>query len=146
MSKMGTSMKRFGYVALTTEERDTFLREARQCVVCSHNADGTIHATPTWFLYDDKKILVPIHRESRKAKNIQRCPSITIMVEELMEGKGLRYVLMYGTAYLDTEDVMAKILNLNETKYNAGDMAKQYFTDSDYIVTFKPEHFVTSKW
>jgi len=143
---MGTSLERFDCVALTTEERDTFLREARKSVVCSHNADGTIHATPTWFIYVDKQILIPIHRESRKAKNIQRCPSITIMVEEYKEGEGIRYVLMYGTAYLNTEDVMTKIINLNETKYNAGDMAKRYFTDSDYVITFKPEHFVTFKW
>ena len=125
MSKIGTSMERFGCVALTTEERDAFLRDARKCVVCSPNADGTIHATPTWFIYVDKQILVPIHRESRKAKNIQRCPSITIMVEEYKEGEGIRYVLMYGRAYLDIEDVMAKIVSLNETKYNAGDMAKK---------------------
>jgi len=38
---------------LESGEIETLLKEARIARVCCHNEDGTIHATPTWFRYED---------------------------------------------------------------------------------------------
>jgi general stress protein 26 len=85
---------------LTNEEIEDLLVEAKVARLCSHNRDGTIHAAPVWYLYDDGKILIATPNESRKVRNVKRDRNVTVLID--VPGRG---VLVYGEADMDCGDV-----------------------------------------
>ena len=80
---MSIGILRWGGRQLESGEIKTLLEEARVARVCCHNEDGTIHATPTWFRYENGKITIPITSDSRKARNLKRNKNVTILVDEV---------------------------------------------------------------
>jgi len=138
---LSISLRRFGGRRLESGEIETLLEESKIARVCCHNEDGTIHATPTWFRYENGYIGIPIHRESRKARNIKRNKNVTILI-----GEGPIGVIIYGTAMLDDVDVIAKAASVNEkyqTKEDAKATVEELFKETDYILTVKTERMVS---
>jgi len=84
---------------LTREEIESFLKEARIARFCSHNDDGTIHAAPVWFKYDNGKIVILTPAGSCKARNVKRNKNVTILIDVTAPTRG---VLIYGTAEVRT--------------------------------------------
>ena len=140
---MSISLRRFGGRRLESGEIETLLEESKISRVCCHNEDGTIHATPVWFRYENGYIRMAIHRESRKARNIKRNKNVTILIEE--QGRALG-VIIYSTAMLDDVDVIDKAISINE-KYQSKEDAKatieKLFKETDYILTVKTERMVS---
>lgn len=64
--------------------------------------DNTPHATPVWFDDEDSDILVIIGRDSRKHKNIERNPNVTVTVRD--PANPYRYVMIRGEAIEITQD------------------------------------------
>jgi len=128
---------------LESGEIETLLKEARIARVCCHNEDGTIHATPTWFRYEDGIVRIPIMSDSRKASNIKRNKNVTILVDMVNPPRG---VMIYGTAVLDDVDVIAKAVSVNE-KYQSKEDAKvtidRFLKETDFILTVKIERLVS---
>ena len=128
---------------LESGEIETLLKEARIARVCCHNEDGTIHATPTWFRYEDGIVRIPIMSDSRKASNIKRNKNVTILVDMVNPPRG---VMLYGTAVLDDVDVIAKAVSVNE-KYQSKEDAKvtidRFLKETDFILTVKIERLVS---
>jgi len=128
---------------LESGEIETLLKEARIARVCCHNEDGTIHATPTWFRYEDGIVRIPIMSDSRKASNIKRNKNVTILVDMVNPPRG---VMLYGTAVLDDVDVIAKAISVNE-KYQSKEDAKvtidRFLKETDFILTVKIERLVS---
>lgn len=56
---------------LTHEEIETLLNEARTCIFCSLNKDGTIHAVPMRFTYDKGIIFMLTPEASKKVRNVK---------------------------------------------------------------------------
>jgi nitroimidazol reductase NimA-like FMN-containing flavoprotein (pyridoxamine 5'-phosphate oxidase superfamily) len=140
---MSIGIRRWDGRYLEKGEIEKLLEEAKIARVCCHNEDGTIHATPTWFKYEDGIVKIPIMSNSRKARNIKRNKNVTILVDQVKPPRG---AMIYGTAILDDTDVINKAIKVNE-KYQSKEDAKatieQYLKETDFILTVKPEHLVS---
>ncbi len=129
---------------LEREEAESLLQEPRIARFCCHNEDGTIHATPVWFKYENGKIIIVTPSRSRKARNVKRNKNVTILVDTV---EPIRGVMIYGTAELDDSDVLATAISIND-KYMPREGAKEYAEESvksglNRIMTVKPERMVT---
>jgi len=129
---------------LEREEIESFLQEAKIARFCCHNDDGTIHATPVWFKYENEKIMIVTPDISRKARNVKRNKNITILVDMVKPARG---AMIYGTAELDDSDVLLKAISICE-KYLPKERAKSYAEETfrsgvNLIITVKPERIVT---
>ncbi len=97
---------------LTEQEVDAFLSKAPVATLCTHNEDGTIHATPIWFKYDRGQILLGTQQDSRRVKNIRQNQNVTLLVDDRQPPyKG---IVIYGTAELDYDDVIPKRVAIYE--------------------------------
>lgn len=87
---------------MTEEEIDSLLKEPKVVArFCSHNADGTIHAAPVWFTYEDGKILIATPERSVKARNVRRDWNVTVLVD--VHGPPTRGVIAYGEAVIEDD-------------------------------------------
>jgi PPOX class probable F420-dependent enzyme len=65
------------------------------------SADGTIHVVPLWFLWDDPHVLAPTSGATRKVRNLERDPRVTIMIDDSRGGFDLRGLTLIGEASID---------------------------------------------
>jgi Pyridoxamine 5'-phosphate oxidase len=63
-----------------------------------------------WFLWDGEALLIPTSRRTRKARNLQRDPRATVMIDDSRGGLDLRGVTLVCEADLD-ESPAARELN-----------------------------------
>jgi hypothetical protein len=91
---------------LTQERLVAFLEEALWARLGTLNEDGTIHIVPVYFKYVDGQVLIATQDISRKIRNIKRNPTVTVLID--VTPWPFKGVLIYGTAELDYEDVVAK--------------------------------------
>ena len=134
---------------LTREQIDSFLKEAKTARFCSLNDDGTIHAAPVWFKYENGKIVILTPERSCKARNVKRNKNVTILIDMETPTRG---VLIYGTAEartLDNEfELEPTAISMCE-KYMAKEKAKRlafYFfpkVTSWVKITVKPKRMVS---
>lgn len=62
-------------------EIESLLNEAKIARFCSLNEDGTIHATPVWFRYENGKVVILTPNRNRKARNAKLNKNVTILIE-----------------------------------------------------------------
>ncbi len=92
--------------SLTDQEVVALLEEVTVARLATHNPDGTIHIVPMAFKYVDGAILLGTQAFTQKVRNVERDPNVTVLVDvEQMPAKG---ALIYGTASLDTADLVAE--------------------------------------
>lgn len=129
----------------TAEETEAFLAQPLIAKLATHNEDGTIHIAPLWFNYQDGDILFGTQEITQKVQNIKRDPRVTVLVDGV--DPVLQAVMIYGTAELDYDDVIAKRITLFEKYMPAEDAAG--FANSlaetwePVIIHVKPEQMVT---
>ena len=70
------------------------------------NADGTVHLTAVYFKYDNGDIIIGTQDVSRKVRNIKQNPNVTLLIDN--QAPPWKGVIVYGTAELEYEDVVAK--------------------------------------
>jgi PPOX class probable F420-dependent enzyme len=70
-----------------TDEQQAFLGERRYAVLATHDADGGIHLTPIWFVFEDGCFFFACSSDSRKAKNAARTPSASVVVDGREPGR-----------------------------------------------------------
>ena len=58
-----------------------FLRGRYIATLGTENADGTIHLTAVWYLFEDGSLFVATSSKSRKARNIAARPKASLMVD-----------------------------------------------------------------
>ena len=122
-------------------EIESLLRDARIARFCCLNRDGTIHATPVWYIYEDGEIVLLTPGRSRKARNVERDDRVTILVdEEKPRGRG---VMVYGRAELGRGDAMAVATRIAE-KYMPRERVEEFAAGAvergvDLIVRVTPE-------
>jgi len=90
---------------LTREQIESFLEEAKTARFCSLNNDGTIHAAPVWFKYENGKIVILTPAHSCKARNAKHNKNVSILIDVEEPTRG---VLIYGTT-----ELARWIMNLN---------------------------------
>ena len=70
---------------------------ARQvCVLATVNPNGSAHAMPMWYLYEDGEILFMVDADSQKAKNVRRNSQATVVVDR--REPPYYAVMVYGEA------------------------------------------------
>ena len=131
---------------LTREEIESFLKEAKIARFCSLNDDGTIHAAPVWFKYENGKIVILTPDHSCKARNVKRDKNVTILID--VAGQLTRGVLIYGIAELGNEsDLKPTGISICEkymSKEEAKDYAEVYFPKTKWLkITVKPERMAS---
>lgn len=118
-------MKQYPQVpGLPQPELEAFLAKPLMARLSTHNPDGTIHTVPIWYEYRDGDILMSSQTITRKVKNIQHDPQVTVLVDtDTMPYAG---VMIYGEATLDTEDAVTKRITIFERYFGDWDAAKDY--------------------
>jgi len=74
-----------------------FIEEQKIMRLATINRDGTPHLTPMWYVVLDDKIHFTTDRDSVKAKNIQRCNKVTVVIDTGIEFSTLRGIMLKGT-------------------------------------------------
>ena len=70
-----------------TDELRAFLRERRYAVLATHDADGGIHLTPIWFLFEDDRFFFASSSSSRKVRNVERNATASVVVDAREPGR-----------------------------------------------------------
>ena len=83
--------------ALSPEERDAFLTQARTCRVATISPAGP-HVSPLWFVWHAESIWLHSITSSRRFTDLQRDPRIAIVVDDGDSYEELRGVEITGTA------------------------------------------------
>lgn len=89
------AFKVWGGRHLTVSEQEVILEETKIARFCCLNDDGTIHATPVWFKYEDRTIVIITPDDSQKARNVKHNNNVTLLIDIDDPPQG---VLIYGTA------------------------------------------------
>jgi PPOX class probable F420-dependent enzyme len=113
------------------------------------NPDGTIHLVAMWFRWDGEAILIPTNRRTRKARNLERNPSATIMIDDSRGGFDLRGITIAGQAALVPAP---EALELNRTIHmryvtEAGlalEPVRRYLATDDVTIRVRPAK--VSRW
>ena len=91
---------------MSMQEAESFLREAKIARFCSLNEDGTIHAAPVWYKYENGEIIVATPPASRKARNVRRNKNVTILIDISEGGVGWpKGVIVYGRAQVTPDEM-----------------------------------------
>jgi nitroimidazol reductase NimA-like FMN-containing flavoprotein (pyridoxamine 5'-phosphate oxidase superfamily) len=109
---------------LTEGEIESVLKQARVARLCSQNKDGTIHAVPISYRYENRKITVLAPTRSRKAQNIKRNQNVTLLVDISKKDTWPKGVVIYGKAELSHSTL--KEATLLCEKYMPKAKAKSY--------------------
>ena len=100
--------------AMSEEELVPFFDKAQFARLGTINEDGSIHMAPIFFKYDHGQILMATQDPSRKVRNIRRNNHVSVLIDTTdVPFKG---ALIYGTAELDYEDVIAKRIAIFERR------------------------------
>jgi PPOX class probable F420-dependent enzyme len=84
--------------------------------LATENPDGSIHMVAVWFWFDGKHIFVTTSSRSRKARNLQSNPKVTLMVDA-RDPAASYGVTIAGTGQIITNDVARKTKEEIHRKY-----------------------------
>jgi PPOX class probable F420-dependent enzyme len=95
-------------IKLTEEEQRELIEGERIVAVASLGPRGWPHVMPLWYVPRDGEIWVWTYAKSQKAKNLERDPRATLMIEDGTEYNELRGVQIEAEAELirDTDRVV----------------------------------------
>lgn len=127
-------------------EIQSFLERPLLARFCSLNEDGSIHATPIYYLYEDGELLFGTQVRAHKIQNIRRDKHVTVLIDT--EEPVLQSVLVYGEAELDFEDVLEKRVRILERYYDDPAQARAFAERlskawETVIIHVRPEKMVT---
>jgi PPOX class probable F420-dependent enzyme len=95
-------------IKLTDEEQRELIEGERIVVVASHGPRGWPHVMPLWYVPRNGEIWIWTYAKSQKAKNLERDPRATLMIETGIEYSELRGVMIEAEAELirDTSEIV----------------------------------------
>jgi len=132
---------------MTTEETESLLKEAKIARFCSLNKDGTIHAVPVWYKYENGQIITATPIASRKARNVKRNKNVTVLIDISEGGVRPRCVILYGKAEMDYDNMFPAVVSALE-RYMPKDKTEGYarglFKLTKWVkITVKPERMAS---
>lgn len=65
-----------------TDPMRAFLAGQPFCTLATHNADGSAHVVPAWYLFEDGHFFLATWSGSRKARNVAARPLATVTVDD----------------------------------------------------------------
>ena len=129
---------------LTDEEIEIFLKEPILARICTFNEDGTIHAVPVWFKYENGQFITMSPEKGRRTKNIIKNHNVTLLIDS--SGTDAKGVIVYGTGKVSFEEWELEKRSMLE-KYISKDVNKRLSRLNDLTkwvkVTIKAERMTT---
>ncbi|MEU7910402.1 pyridoxamine 5'-phosphate oxidase family protein [Microbispora bryophytorum] len=107
-------------IAMSEEEIAELLRDARKLQLGTINPDGTPHLVTMFYGLDDGRVTFWTYAKSQKARNIERDPRVSCLVETGDEYARLRGVLVYGRARLIDDPAAVLEVGLGVTRRMTG--------------------------
>jgi PPOX class probable F420-dependent enzyme len=110
-------MSRRDQIALTAEERRSYVASARTIILTTHDPHGYPHPVAMWFVVDpDEAVWMSTYRKSQKTLNVRRNPKVALLVESGVTYETLKGVLIRGDAEAidDVEAVLGVIKRVHE--------------------------------
>ena len=84
--------------------------------LASHNPDGSVHLVAVWYWFDGTHIYIATSAATRKAKNLQSNPAVSLMIDS-RDVATSRGVSIKGTAQILTGDSSRKWNERVHSKY-----------------------------
>jgi PPOX class probable F420-dependent enzyme len=75
--------------------------------LATENPDGSIHMVAVWYWFDGTDVFVATSSRSRKARNLQSNPKVSLMIDA-REPAASYGITLAGTAQIVTDDVSRK--------------------------------------
>lgn len=102
-----------------------------------------------WFLWDGEAVLLPTSHATRKARNLERDPRATVMIDDSRGGFDLRGITIVGRAEIVREPTALELNRQIHRKYvtETGlglDPVRRYLSTDDVTVRLMPER--VSSW
>jgi PPOX class probable F420-dependent enzyme len=91
---------RRGQIKLTEDEQRELIDRERIVVISSLGPRGWPHVVPLWYVPRDGEIWIWTYAKSQKAKNLERDPRATLLIETGIEYQELRGVQIEAEAEL----------------------------------------------
>jgi PPOX class probable F420-dependent enzyme len=91
------AQRRGGRIAMTPQERDAYLAEARTCRVATVGADGAPHVSALWFVWDGSAIWLNSIVKSQRWVNLARDPRVSLLVDDGHDFSELHGVELIGS-------------------------------------------------
>lgn len=113
------------------------------------NEDGSIHLVGMWFLWDGEAVLFPTSGATRKARNLERDPRATVMIDDSRGGFDLRGITLTGRAEIVRgQDALAVNRDIH-LKYLTEEgreleLVDRYLATDDVTIRLVPER--ASSW
>ncbi len=95
-------------------ERERHLAATINAVVATIRRDGSIQASPNWYLWTGDAVLVSTTRSTAKVHNIRRDPRVTVCIDDAVSG---RYVSIAGTAEVIEDERVPELTQALIAKY-----------------------------
>ena len=115
-------MNRRAAIALTDDERRSYLAEAKTIILASLDREGYPHLVPMWFSVEaDGCVYMTTYGRSQKVVNLQRNRKAALLVESGESYEDLKGVLLRGTAeVIDDHELCVRVLTRIHEKHFAG--------------------------
>ena len=113
------------------------------------NGDGSIHVVAMWFLWDGAAILIPTNGATRKARNLERDPRATVMIDDSRGGFDLRGITVVGRAEIVVGAAAIQLNRRIHLKYVTEEgldlePVRTYLASDDVTIRLRPER--VSSW
>jgi PPOX class probable F420-dependent enzyme len=124
-------------------DREAFLRRANIAVLATVGRDGRPHAAPVWYLYEEGVFIISTGRGSRKHRNIEHNPNVTLVIDR----RALPYyaVMLHGRAEIGPPLSEGERLRL-ATRYLGEQMGRAYVArtggEGAITIRLRPERVV----
>jgi len=124
-----TGQRKGTAIAMTEDERDTFLRTQPVCRVATVGADGRPHASALWFVWDGTALWLNSLTRSQRWVDVDRDPRISVIIDDGgSDFMALRGIELQGSAQIIGEvprkgeplDALATPEQLFAEKYMGG--------------------------
>jgi PPOX class probable F420-dependent enzyme len=100
-------------IAMTDDEVLSFLTEQRTVTCASLGEDGWPHLAPLWYVLRDGRVWAWTYAASRKARNLERDPRATLLVEDGEGYEVLRGVMLRTTVTLHRDPKAVQELGMD---------------------------------
>jgi PPOX class probable F420-dependent enzyme len=131
--------------ALNDTELEELLTTADIARIATMNTDGTVHLAPMWFRYDAPDILLGTQAVTRKVRNLERNPNVTVLVD--VATPTFVGAVMYGRAHVERDhaearrvDIFDRFMDHDTAQGFAAQLAAKW---EPVIIRFHPERVVT---
>ncbi|MGH3091906.1 MAG: pyridoxamine 5'-phosphate oxidase family protein [Gaiellaceae bacterium] len=113
------------------------------------DADGSVHLVGMWFVWDGTSVLLPTSGVTRKARNLERDPRATVMIDDSRGGFDLRGITLVGRAEVVRGQEALGVNRRIHLKYlteGGRELAAvdRYLSTDDVTIRFSPER--ASSW